>query len=137
MAYSADTDLVELLPDILDLGITEFTAEHVQAASDIERELLGSWWGKKGISGDLDPTKLTASQFKLASCYLVLWKYALPQLTNWVDGDRFQNMIEFYRARYGEEMAAIMAAGVEYDEDASGTVEESEKASIGAGRLIR
>lgn len=137
MAYSTDADLVELLPDILDLGIAEFTAEHVQAASDIERELLGSWWGKKGISGDFDPTKLTASQFKLASCYLVLWKYALPQLTNWVDGDRFQNMINWYRSRYGEEMAAIMAAGISYDEDGDSVVTAEEKASIGAGRLSR
>lgn len=137
MAYSTDADLVELLPDILDLGISSFTEEHDKAASDIERELLGSWWGKKGISGDLDPTKLTASQFNLASCYLTLWKYALPQLTNWVDGDRFQNMITFYRSRYGEEMAAIMAAGVEYDEDGDSVVTGEEKASIGAGRLVR
>lgn len=137
MAYSTDADLVELLPDILDLGISSFTEEHDKAASDIERELLGSWWPKKGIDGDLDTTLLTATQFKLASCYLTLWKYALPQLTNWVDGDRFQNMIDFYKSRYGEEMAAILAAGVEYDKDDDGTVTTEEKASIGAGRLVR
>jgi hypothetical protein len=136
MAFSTDTDLQEYLPDILDLGIDSFTEEHVKAKADIERELLAKWWVKKS-TGEMDTSLLTATQFKAASVYLVLWKYALPQLSNWVDGDRFLTMIDFYKSRYGEEMADIFAAGVEYDADDDGTVTQAEKASIGAGRLVR
>jgi hypothetical protein len=137
MAYSTDADLTEYQPDILALGIDSFTEEHDKAQSDIIRELRAKWYSKKSTDKELDATLLTDSQFKVASVYLVLWKYALPQLTNWVDGDRFLEMIKFYKSRYGEEMADILASGVEYDADGDGVVTKSEKVSIGAGRLTR
>jgi len=137
MAYSKDSDLLDYQPDILSLGIDIFVEEHEKAKADIIRELRAKWWNKKNTDKDLDPTLLTDSQFKVASIYLVLWKYALPQLTNWVEGDRFLEMIKFYKSRYGEEMADILASGVEYDADEDGVVTKSEKVSIGAGRLTR
>ena len=127
MAYSSDADLVKLIPDILSLGITSFTDEHATAEEDIQRELRIKWWPRKNISGEMDNSKLTGSQFKTTSAYLVMSRYALPQLTNWVDGDRFGNMIDFYKARYSEEFDAVLADGVEYDEDGDGAVKEDER----------
>jgi hypothetical protein len=80
---------------------------------------------------------LTTSQFTRCSAYLVLWKYALPQLTNWVDGDRFQSMILFYKSRYGEELEAILRDGVEYDANNDNVIEQTEKKSVHSGRLDR
>lgn len=137
MAFSTDADLTELQPDILSLGIAAFTEEHTKAQSDILRHLEAKWWPSKSISGAMDSTLLTDTQFKQASAYLVLWKYALPQLTNWVDGDRFQNMIEFYRNRYNEEMAEILAVGVEYDANKDSVIELEERAAVSAGYLVR
>lgn len=137
MAFSTDANLVDLVPDILELGITAFTDEHTKAQSDIERELRIKWWPKKYLSGEMDSAKLTDSQFTRCSSYLVLWRYALPQLTNWVDGDRFTSMIDFYKSRYGEELEAILQDGVEYDADGDGNVEDKEKVTVGAGRLTR
>jgi len=137
MAFSTDSDLTALLPDILSLGIASFTDEHARAQADIEREIRNKWWDKTGFAGELDTTLLTDSQWTRAASYLVLWKYALPQLTNWVDGDRFQNMIEFYRARYGEEMEQVFQDGVEYDADNDGTVTNAEKKPRHSGRLFR
>tara|TARA_R110000787_G_scaffold279942_1_gene390373 strand:+ start:41 stop:454 length:414 start_codon:yes stop_codon:yes gene_type:complete len=137
MAFSTDANLVDLIPDILSLGITQFTDEHPKAQSDIERELRIKWWPKKGISGEMDNTKLTDAQFTRCASYLVLWLYALPQLTNWVEDDRFMHMITFYRARYGEELEAILNDGVEYDADGDGTVQDDEKIANDANRLDR
>jgi hypothetical protein len=137
MAFSTDSDLTALLPDILTLGISSFTDEHARAQADIEREIRNKWWDKTGFSGELDATLLTDSQWTRAASYLVLWRYALPQLTNWVDGDRFQNMIEFYRARYSEEMDAIFRDGVEYDANNDSTVTNAEKQPRYSGRLFR
>lgn len=137
MAFSTDSDLLDLIPDILDFGVESFLSEQVLAQSDIERELRNKWWNKRGLQGEMDSSLLTESQFRLASAYLTLWKYALPQLTNWVDGDRFQSMIEFYKSRYSEEMAAIFEDGVDYDADDDGTVTEDEKRAYSAGRLNR
>ena len=137
MAFSEDKDLQDLVPDILQLGIDTFSDEHDRAQSDIIRDLRVEWWDKKGIKGELDSSLLTDAQFARCSAYLVLWKYALPQLTNWVDGDRFQNMISFYKSRYGEEFESILRDGVEYDTNDDGTVSTEEKKSIHSGRLNR
>jgi hypothetical protein len=137
MAFSEDKDLQNLVPDILQLGIDTFADEHAKAQNDIERELRVKWWDKKGLSGELNNTYLTDSQFTRCSAYLVLWKYALPQLTNWVDGDRFQSMIDFYKSRYGEELDSILRDGVEYDANDDNVVSNEEKKSIHSGRLSR
>ena len=137
MAFSTDTDLQDLVPDILQLGIDSFTAEHTKAQNDIIRELRIGWWDKKGLSGELNSAYLTESQFTRCASYLVLWKYALPQLTNWVDGDRFQSMITFYKSRFGEELDSILRDGVEYDANNDSVVSTEEKKSIHSGRLNR
>jgi hypothetical protein len=137
MAFSTDSDLTDIVPDILTLGIASFADEHAKAQSDIEREIRNRWWEKRGISGELNTSLLTEAQWTRSAVYLVLWKYALPQLTNWVDGDRFQNMIDFYKSRYGEELEAVFQDGVEYDADDDNVIDDSEKAAVNHGRLVR
>jgi len=137
MAFSTDADLVDLVPDILQLGITAFTDEHSKAQADIERELRIKWWPRKGIAGEMDDSKLTDDQFTRCASYLVLWRYALPQLTNWVDGDRFTSMIDFYKSRYGEELQDILSDGVEYDADGDAVIQDDEKNAFSPNRLTR
>jgi hypothetical protein len=137
MAFSNDSHLVDIQPDILDLGIDTFYEEHARAHAEIVREIRGTWWPKTGYNGELDDTLLTDSQWTRASAYLVLWKYALPQLTNWVDGDRFREMIGFYRDMYTQELNAIFADGVEYDYDEDGSVSTEEKSTKVQTRLTR
>ena len=137
MAFSNDADLMAIVPDILNLGIDNFSTEHARAQADIERKIRADWWDKRGYSGELDATKLTDSQWTRSAVYLVLWKYALPQHTNWVDNDRFLGMIDFYKARYGEEIEAVFRDGVEYDADGDSTITNKEKEPINSGRLVR
>lgn len=137
MAFSTDWNLQELIPDILDFGIDNFIDEHALAQAEIEREIRNRWWKRAGIAGEMDSSLLTESQWTRAAAYLVLWKYALPKLTNWVDNDRFLEMINFYKARYGEEVEAVFADGVEYDEDEDGTVTDDERSPSPLNRLSR
>jgi hypothetical protein len=137
MAFSTDSDLTAIIPDILTFGISSFYNEHALAQAEIERELRIKWYPKLQRSAEMDATLLTAAQWTTASAYLVLWKHALPKLTNWVDGDRFQSMITFYKTRYNEELDAVIRDGVEYDLDEDNTVSETEKAPIYFGRLVR
>lgn len=136
MAFSNDADLVTIQPDILDMGISSFADFHDNAQSDIEREIRIKWWSKTGYLGNMNPLLLTSSQWVKASAYLVLWKYALPQLTNWIPDDRFQVMLAHYKGMYGDEMAAVFADGVEYDYNEDSAVSESES-SITINRLVR
>lgn len=137
MAFSTDNDLTDLQPDILSLGISSFADYHANAQADIEREIRVKWWSMTGYTGELDTTLLTATQWTKASAYLVLWKYALPQLTNWIPDDRFKIMMDHYKSMYAEEMAAVFADGVEYDYNDDGTVSDSEKSTTIISRLVR
>lgn len=137
MAFSSDADLMDIIPDILSFGIDSFSTDHAKAQADIERKIRADWWDKRGFSGELKPQYLTDSQWTRANVYLVLWKYALPQLTNWVDNDRFLGMIDFYKSRFAEEIEAVFKDGVEYDDDNNGTIDDDEKTPINDGRLVR
>ena len=137
MAFSSDSDLTAIIPDILQLGISSFSDEHAKAEADIKREIRRRWWPRTGYSGEMDDTLLTDSQWTRANAYLVLWKYALPQLTNWVDGDRYREMLNFYRDMYAQELEAVFGDGVEYDYNDDGTIETSEKDIVITGRLTR
>lgn len=137
MAFSTDSDLTAIIPDILQLGISSFSGEHAKAEADIKREIRHRWWPRTGYSGEIDDTLLTDTQWTRANAYLVLWKYALPQLTNWVDGDRYREMLNFYRDMYAQELEAVFNDGVEYDYNDDGTVSESEKDIVITGRLTR
>lgn len=137
MAFSTDSDLTGIQPDILSLGISSFSGEHAKAEADIKRELRNKWWSRTGRAGEMDSTLLTDSQWTRANAYLVMWKYALPQLSNWVGDDRFLSMISFYRDLYNQEMEAVLADGVEYDFNEDGTIQDSEKDLFISGRLNR
>lgn len=137
MAMSADSDLIAIQPDILNLGIVSFNSEHPKAKADIERRLRRDWWPNKGISGDANMTLLTESQFTKAATYLVLWKYALPQLATWAAEDRFSAMLVFYKKLYEEEIQDVFLDGVEYDADDDGTISEEDRTPVLIGRLTR
>jgi len=137
MAFSTDSDLVAIVPDILDLGIDTFIDEHAKAEADIRREIRKTWWPRTGNAGEMNDALIIETQWTRASAYLVLWKYALPQLTNWVDGDRFRLMIDFYRDLHAQEMVAIFADGVQYDFDEDGTIQNDEQDIFIDARLTR
>jgi len=137
MAFSTDTDLQAIVPDILSFGIASFASEHALAQADIERDIRFKWYPKLQLSSEMNPALLTDSQWTKTASYLVLWKYALPKLTNWVDGDRFQNMIEFYKTRYSEEIESVLQDGVEYDANDDSVITDEEKQAINHGRLYR
>jgi hypothetical protein len=137
MAMSVDTDLQSIVPDILDLGIASFSSEHAKAKADIERRLRREWWPNKGLAGELNTTLLTESQFTRTAAYLVLWKYALPQLTTWVADDRFKIMLDHYREMYESEFQDVLEDGVEYDYNDDDVISVSERAPVHMGRLVR
>lgn len=137
MAFSTDSDLTAIIPDILNLGISDFSSEHAKAESDIKREIRHRFWPRTNYGGEMDDTLLTDTQWTRANAYLVIWKYAMPQLTNWVEGDRFREMQAFYRDLYNQELEAVFADGVEYDYNEDGTVSESEKDIRSSQRLTR
>ena len=141
-------------PDIAEFGITDFDTQLQFGEDDVIRQIREEWWERyrhtvrykditKVTSVEMTNSKLTNAQWTQSVVYLALWKYVYPILTKWRDPDTgegkdtFQVQIDFYRDRYEEEFQAVLRDGVEYDEDSSGAVSDSEKEPIHHLRLVR
>ena len=149
-----NSDLQKIQPDILGFGITDFGVQIQLAENDVLRQIRAEWWERyrhqvrykditKVTTVEITNSKLTNAQWTQSVVYLALWKYVYPILTKWRDPDTgegkdaFQVQIDFYRDRYEEEFQAILRDGVEYDEDSSGAVSDSEKEPIHHLRFVR
>lgn len=148
MAMSTDANVLSYEPDILEYGIASFSGEHEKSRADILRILRIDWWPRHrnvldkyrttATAIEMDETKLTESQFTRAAVYHVLAYYILPKLSKFTpDGDVFREKMEYYRARFQEEINYILRDGPEYDFDGDGVVEESEKQPVHYNRLVR
>jgi len=148
------SDIQVYQPDIAEYGITDFDTQLQQAENDVIRQIREEWWERyrhtvrykditKVTSLELDSGKLTNSQWTRSVVYKALADYILPMLTKWKDpqggdgADTFQVKMDYYRKKYNEEFQAVLRDGVDYDEDDSGTVSESEKEPIHHLRLVR
>jgi len=141
MAMSTDPDIIEYFPDLYEYGIQDFSAEHEKTRGDIIRRLAIDWWPRyRGsyTSASLDDTLLTESQFTRAAVFHCLSYYILPKLTKHdPEGDRFSEMMKYYKSRYEEEFDLVLKDGVEYDADNDDTIEDSEKETFHMQRLVR
>jgi hypothetical protein len=144
--YSTDADILEYEPQIKEYGILDFTNEHAKTTADIKRYLRIHWWPRVSRTQvrlfnqtvEMDDTKLTASQFTRAAVFHVLAYYILPKLTQHsAEPDRFRVMIDFYKAKFQEEIDFVLQDGVKYDFDNDGTVEASEEQPVHFNRLVR
>ena len=147
----ASSHLQKIQPDILGFGITDFDDQLQLAEDDVLRQIRAEWWERyrhqvrykditKVTSVEMTDSKLTDSQWVYAVVYKALAYYIFPQLTKWKNDpekDSFQVQIDFYKDRYNEEFQQVLRDGVEYDEDAGGTVADSEKESMHSLRLVR
>lgn len=138
MAFATDTDLEQLLPTIFDHGINTFDTELAQAEDDIIRKIQVKWSNRVRGRLQFDESLLTESQWRNAALYRALGYYIMPKLSQWrEEGDSFQNQIKFYEKRFAEEMEDQFSAGIEYDEDSSGDLDEGEYNEILQTRLYR
>ncbi len=147
--YSTDADILEYEPTIKEYGVIDFSSYHAKTTADIQRHLRIEWWPRVSRSQtasqyfntthlEMDNTKLQAAQLKRTAVYHVLAYYILPQLTqHGAEPDRFRMMIDFYKARFRDELDMVLQDGVEYDFDSSGAVENTEKQPEHFNRLVR
>ena len=147
--YSTDADILEYEPNIKEYGIIDFSSFHSKTTADIQRHLRIEWWPRvrrdrvganyfNTTDLEMDNSKLTASQLKVAAVYHCLAFYILPQLTqHTAEPDRFRMMIDFYKGRFRDELDMVLQDGVKYDFDGDGTVENHEQQPQHFNRLVR
>ena len=138
MMMSNDADLLEYLPDLYDYGIQDFSSYHAKTEQDILRELRIRWWPTVSYravhdirivsSPEMNPLLLEDTQFTRSAVFHCLSFYVLPQLNKFEpDGDRFGEMMTYYRDRYKEEFDLVLRDGVLYDFDGDSTITSAER----------
>jgi hypothetical protein len=139
MAFADDNDLVTYVPTIFDHGATTFQSELDMAEDDIIREIRVRWYNRRYNRTNWDETLLDETQWTRATVYRALSAYILPRLSTWrPEGDSFREQVEFYQARYAEELEAEFMEGVRYDYDQDGSIDgTTEEYEMDMGRLYR
>lgn len=138
MALFTEADIVELVPDILEYGIQDFSDDIARTEEDIYRLLRIQWWQPiANPGGDMDTSKLDPTELKRSCVYHCLAYFIFPKLSKFeVDGDRFTSMMDYYKARFDEEFNLAIRE-LHYDWDSSGTFTDSEIVHNESRRLVR
>ena len=90
--------LQEYQPDIAAYGIASWDTQLQHAEDDVLRQIREEWWERyrhtvrykditKVTSIEMTNSKLTATQWRRATCYKAFADYIFPQLTKWRDPD--------------------------------------------------
>lgn len=138
MAFATIADIQEYEPDILNYGIQNFDDALSKAQEDVERYLRVNWWPSQQIGRfditvvgtflEMEPDKLTESQFTRAAVYCALGYYIYPRLSKFEpEMDVFQMKYDYYKKMYAEEIDMVIRDGVEYDLDSNGTITDAER----------
>jgi len=138
MALFTEADIVELVPDILEYGIQDFSDDIARTEADIYRLLRIQWWQPVASPGTvMDNSKLDPAELKRSCVYHCLAYFIFPKLSKFeVDGDRFTSMMDYYKARFDEEFNLAIRE-LHYDWDGSGTHEAGEVVHNESRRLVR
>ena len=137
MAIFTEDNIVEYFPDLHNYGIQDFNDFITKTEEDIHRFLRIEWYPAVRGFGIYDSTRVNESQLTRSAVYYSLYKYILPQLTQWaVEGDSFQTQIDFYKAAFIEEFDLAKRELI-YDWDGDGSYEETERELQPTQRLVR
>jgi hypothetical protein len=118
-----------------------FGPDHGEAKDDIDKIIEVKWFRPRVrerygrdiefLNGDLDfdPALLlnAQAQLKKASVYRVLANYVCPKLSKATrNADAWEKRAIEYGKKFDEEMERVLATGIDYDWDASGSVDDDE-----------
>jgi len=147
MTFATNPDLLKYMPTVMEHGVTDWTQELADAEDDIKLIVKTKWFfvefGSLRTRGMVqqpvyDPTLLVASQWNKATCYRALCAYILPKLSTFrVEGDVFQKQMDFFDARFDEEMDLQLSSGVKYDLNKDSNIGNAEEFPTLTNRMYR
>ena len=134
--YHSEDDLVEVRPEILNFGVTDFD-NRMQESEDIINRVLDAQW-YRAVAEDngvdwretvFDPTLLLngETQLKRLSVYKSLQLIYMHLMKESPESDAFERMMKLFKSLYTDELNEVLNAGLDYDWDASGTIDSGER----------
>ena len=143
--YCEDADLINIRPNILELGVASWDTQSIDAFDIINRTLIAKWYKNVALEHDIvdwrttpfDPEKVDPEQIKRMACYKTLELAYMHLMKDSSTADGFERETDFFRDRYNEELTIILGLGVNYDWDADDTISDDEKYEPQIRRLVR
>lgn len=123
--YCLESDLVLIRPDILNLGIDEWSEQITEAGKIIDRAIDVQWYRRNAEdyyvdwrSNPFDRDRLSnvAGQLTRTGCYKTLELIYLYLMKHRID-DAFAKERDLFAKLYKDEIAEVMASGIDYDWD--------------------
>jgi len=143
--YCSEDDLVLIRPDVMDLGIKDWSSQIEEAGLVIDRIVEVEWYRRIAEENDIDwrvtpfdrDLLLNADdQLTRLGCYKTLeliFMYLMKHnLEDVYDKERL-----LFRGLYAEELEDVMKFGLDYDWDESGAITSDESIVPRVRRLVR
>jgi len=123
--YCSDSDLIKIRPRMLELGVTDWTPQIVEAGNIIDRAIEVKWYRRIAEENDVnwrttlfdrDLLKSSDTQLTRVACYKSLELIFMYLMKHRAD-DAFEKEREMFSKLYKEEMREVLLAGLDYDWD--------------------
>lgn len=144
MTYCTDADLVKYRPNILQLGVESWEEQREEAYKVINRVLETRWFRKVApemgfdiLLTSFDPDLVKENNLTRLEIFKTLELIYMYLKKDSPEADGFERNEKAFRERYNEELEMVLSIGVEYDWDASGTVEQDERYIYQPRRLVQ
>lgn len=146
MAYSDDSDLLKIRPDILSLGVSSWSEKHDEAALIIDRAIDSEWYRSIALDNNVDYQEFPfdgtllvgeGSQLLRLSCYKTLELIYLSVQKNTAEDDGFERQRKIFLKMYKEEFVGVLGSGMDYDWDRSGAISIEERSQPTKRRLTK
>lgn len=145
-AYSKDSDLIKIRPNVLDLGVPNWLEKHDDAKSIINRAIDKDWYRSIALDNNVDFITIPFDsdlllnsniQLNRLSCYKTLELIYLNLQKDTPEDDGFERQRKIFKDLYHDEFEETINSGLDYDWDASGVVAPEEKMQTRKRRLRR
>jgi len=121
--YCSESDLITIRPQILNLGVTDWTDQIEEAGNIIDRAIEVRWYRRIAEDNDVDwretqfnrdLLKSASTQVKRLACYKTL-ELAFMYLMKHRADDAFEKEREMFSKLYKEELQEVLLTGLDYD----------------------
>jgi len=143
--YCTEDDLVLIRPDVLNLGVSDWSDQIAEAGLVIDRIIEVEWYRPIAEENSIDwrttpfdrDLLLTAdTQLTRLGCYKTLELIFLYLMKHNAE-DVYDKERKLFRDMYTEELNDVMKAGLDYDWDESGAITSDESIVPMVRRLVR
>ena len=131
--YCEDDDLLKYRPNIMNLGVNDWSDQREEAYRLINRVISARWYRTAAPEMGFDPrvtvfapSKVRADTFKALEAFKTLELAFIVLKKEGPEQDGFERFEESFRKKYNEELELILAAGIDYDWDADSAFSETE-----------